>query len=357
MIPFSHQNLHYDQSKRSQKIINTYSIDNQPSWQEAMKNAIRSPGELIKYLGLQEKISINAEKASAMFSVLVPLSFADRMEKGNPHDPLLQQVLPVTNETLLMPEFSKDPLGEESANPCKGVLHKYRNRLLLFPSTHCAINCRYCFRRHFPYEKNQPNKREFLQALEYIQKQRDITEVIYSGGDPLAINDNRLSWLTEKVAGIDHVQRLRIHTRLPIVIPERINDALLNWLSSTRLKPVIVVHSNHPNEINDSVKSACKRLTDAGVVLLNQSVLLKGINDCASTLKQLNEKLFDCNIIPYYLHLLDRVQGVYHFEVAEEKAQRIVGQLSAECSGYMVPRLVREEKGLFSKVTIAPLYE
>ena len=328
-----------------------------PSWQQSVKTSIRTRAALLKHLGLPENLIQYGDKATDLFRLFVPLSFVERMEKGNPDDPLLRQVLPLDEELHQPPSFSIDPLGEADVNPVKGLLHKYKGRLLLFPSTACAINCRYCFRRNFPYEDNRPDKKQWMQVISYIAEHEDIKEVIYSGGDPLAISDHRLAWLTRQIESISHVERLRIHTRLPVVIPERVDQLLLNWLANTRLKTVMVIHCNHANEVNDEVAGAINRLRECRITVLNQSVLLKGVNDDVASLINLSEALFDNGVIPYYLHLLDRVRGAAHFEVNEERARRLVAGMSGQSPGYLVPRLVREEKGRSCKTIIAPLYD
>ena len=328
-----------------------------PSWQQSIRTSIRTREALLKHLELPDNLIKHGHGAANLFRLFVPLSFVERMEKGNLNDPLLRQVLPLDEELQQPPAFSIDPLGEADVNPVKGLLHKYKGRLLLFPSTTCAINCRYCFRRNFPYENNRPDKKEWMQVISYIGENKDIKEVIYSGGDPLAISDHRLAWLTRQIESISHVERLRIHTRLPVVIPERIDQLLLNWLTNTRLKTVMVIHCNHANEVNDKVAGAINRLRECGITVLNQSVLLKGINDDVVSLINLSEVLFDNGVIPYYLHLLDRVQGAAHFEVSEERARRLVAGMSRQSPGYLVPRLVREEKGKPCKTIIAPLYD
>lgn len=331
-------------------------LTRQPHWQQMMKTAIRSVHVLVKLLDLPDEICVQAEKAADLFRLFVPLPFLARMEKGNLNDPLLRQVLPVIDETKAVPGFSEDPLNEAQANPVKGLLHKYKGRLLVFPGTTCAINCRYCFRRHFPYSENRVNREQWNNILAYIEQHKDIEEVIFSGGDPLAVNDQRLSWLVEKIEQIKHVLRLRIHSRLPIVIPSRINNALLTWIEKTRLKTVMVIHCNHANEIDIHVSEALKRLQQANVTLFNQSTLLKGINDSVSVLGNLSEALFNNGVIPYYLHLPDKVTGTAHFDVDEHYARKLMGQLSAEYSGYLIPRLVREIAGQQSKCIVAPLY-
>jgi EF-P beta-lysylation protein EpmB len=312
------------------------------TWQEQLASSIRDPKQLLKLLELDSSLLDGALKAHQDFSLRVPLPYLQRIAKGDPHDPLLRQVLPLGNELLAAPGYSEDPLDELSSNPIPGLVHKYHGRVLLIVSPNCAINCRYCFRRHFPYQDNKPGRHAWQHALNYIANDSSISEVIYSGGDPLATSDKQLQWLTEQIAQIDHVQRLRVHTRLPIVIPDRVTKSCIQWLTSTRLKPSMVIHSNHPNELDTAVANALGQLKQAGVTLLNQTVLLSGINDSLPVLQQLSERLFDIGVLPYYLHQLDRINGAAHFEVSDLQAKQLITELMAILPGYLVPKLVRE---------------
>lgn len=312
------------------------------TWQEQLATSIRDPKLLLKFLELDSSLLDGALKAHQDFPLRVPIAYLQRINKGDINDPLLLQILPLKNELIDAPGYTADPLGEQSANPIPGLIHKYHGRVLLIVSPNCAINCRYCFRRHFPYQDNKPGRSEWQQAIDYIAKDSSISEVIYSGGDPLAASDKQLLWLTEEIARISHVKRLRVHTRLPIVIPDRITEQCLHWLTSTRLLTSMVVHSNHPNELDDNVAQALKRLSQAGVTLLNQTVLLSGINNSIETLQQLSERLFQIGVLPYYLHQLDRIKGAAHFEVTDQNAKQLVTQLMAQLPGYLVPKLVRE---------------
>lgn len=312
------------------------------TWQEQLATSIRDPKLLLELLELDSSLLDGALKAHQDFPLRVPNAYLQRINKGDINDPLLLQVLPLKNELIDAPGYTADPLGEQSANPIPGLIHKYLGRVLLIVSPNCAINCRYCFRRHFPYQDNKPGRDEWQLAIDYIAKDSSISEVIYSGGDPLAASDKQLLWLTEEIAQISHVKRLRVHTRLPIVIPDRITEQCLNWLTSTRLLTSMVIHSNHPNELDDNVAQALKQLSQAGVTLLNQTVLLSGINNSIETLQQLSERLFQMGVLPYYLHQLDRIKGAAHFEVADQEAKQIVTQLMAQLPGYLVPKLVRE---------------
>lgn len=330
-------------------IIASQAIDIQPSWKSELSQCISSVDELLSCLQLNPNQLSASQLAAEDFPLKVPRPFVDRMEIGNPHDPLLNQVLPVTQETEPAVGYSPDPLDEAEHNPVPGIVHKYGNRLLLIVSPNCAINCRYCFRRHFPYQENRQSKAQWQQALSYISSNTAINEVIFSGGDPLAANDNFLRWLTEQIANIPHIKRLRIHTRLPVVIPSRIDESFLNWATGTRLVPIMVLHINHRNEINSAVRHMVQRLVNSGMLVMNQTVLLKAINDNAETLVELSEALYDSGVIPYYLHLLDPVAGACHFDIAAQQAQQIYSQLQTQLPGFLVPKLVREISGEKSK--------
>ncbi len=324
-----------------------------PNWQTLLKQGIQDTAELLALLELSPAEMPGALLTPQPFSVRVPRGFVARMQKGNPHDPLLLQVLPLVAETLPQPSYSTDPLAEAEANPIPGLLHKYQGRVLLTPTGVCAINCRYCFRRHFPYHENNPGSHGWQAAISYIRDHTDINEVILSGGDPLIAPDRVLAGLAEQLATIPHLDTLRIHSRLPIVLPERIDDAFISWFTGTRLKPVLVTHANHPQEIDTSVADAAAKLKKAGVIQLNQTVLLKGINDQADVLAQLSKKLFACDILPYYLHVLDKVQGTAHFDLPEAQAKTIYDELLSLLPGYLVPKLVREIPGKSSKIPIS----
>jgi EF-P beta-lysylation protein EpmB len=274
------------------------------------------------------------------------------MQWRDPHDPLLRQVLPLADECLASEGYGVDPVGDLNAMVVPGLLHKYEGRVLLTATGACAVHCRYCFRRHFPYADANPLADQWHQALDYIAGDESITEVILSGGDPLSLSDRRLAELVRRLDAIAHLRRLRLHTRLPIVLPERVNDELLDWLGTTRLKTAIVVHANHANEIDDSVVAALMRLKASGTTLLNQSVLLRGINDSAEALMDLSEKLFDAGVLPYYLHLLDKVQGAAHFAVTESDAQQLMAEIGRQLPGYLLPRLVREIPGAPGKIAV-----
>lgn len=318
-------------------------------WQEALSNVITDADELCKVLQLDPAELITHHPAVHDFPLRVPRDFVARMEVGNVHDPLLRQVLPRAEEAQITPGYAQDPLQEKNANPLPGLLHKYHGRVLFLVAGSCAINCRYCFRRHFPYEENAPGTAGWDAALRYIENDPTISEVIYSGGDPLLMKDELLASLTQKIAAIPHVTTLRIHTRLPIVIPERVSEALIHWLTSTRLNPVVVVHCNHANEIDSAVVQAIQALRKAGVVVLNQSVLLRGVNDEANALIALSQRLFSAGALPYYVHMLDPVQGTAHFAVSVDEAKKIMLAVSHRLPGYLVPKLVWEKAGELAK--------
>lgn len=323
-------------------------------WQRELQQAVTSITELCHHLQLDPSQLPISEAAARDFPLLVPLPFVRRMRRGDANDPLLLQVLPTEAEIETAPGYSEDPLGERQANPLPGLVHKYHGRVLLVTAPHCAVNCRYCFRRHFDYGDNTPGRQGWQAVIDYIGQREDISEVIYSGGDPLGASDRQLSWLSESLAAIPHLRRLRIHTRLPLMIPSRIDDSCLQWLAGNGLQTVLVLHCNHPREIDAEVAEACQRLRDAGVTLLNQSVLLAGINDDAHCLAALSERLFGCGVLPYYLHQLDAVAGAAHFAVDLAKAQSLASQLLELLPGYLVPRLVREDAGAKSKTPIGP---
>ncbi len=313
----------------------------EPNWQKELANAITRPEALLEYVHLDPAIFKDDVKARRLFPMRVPLPFANRISKGDPNDPLLRQVLPLAEEFDQADGFVHDPLQEQQ-NQQPGILHKYQSRVLLIVRGGCAVNCRYCFRRHFPYQENHLSKKDWEKAIGYIKQDKELNEVILSGGDPLMANDDFLSWLSAELATITHLKRLRIHTRLPVVLPNRINLEFLNWFANTRLKPIMVLHINHPNEIDVQLSQKLAELHKAGITLLNQAVLLKTINDDADVLEQLHEKLFDANVLPYYLHMLDKVQGAAHFDVSDERAREIMSDLIKRQPGFLVPKLVRE---------------
>ena len=322
------------------------------NWQQQLAGAFSNIEDLCRYLSLSYKDLPVSVAATKSFPLRVPVGFADCMEKGNPDDPLLRQVLPINEELVTYPGFTNDPVGDLASAALTGVLHKYHGRVLLINTGSCAINCRYCFRRNFPYADLQLSKQAESEAINYIQDHTDISEVILSGGDPLLLSDERLGKLLQQLNAIEHIKRIRIHSRLPIVLPARISSVFINTLKLTSKTMVLVVHCNHANEISAEVISAFLRLRDTGITVFNQSVLLQGVNDNAAVLCELSEKLFSHGVIPYYLHLLDKATGTGHFEVTESQAIALVAEVKALLPGYLVPKLVKEQAGGSSKQTL-----
>ena len=316
-----------------------------PAWQAELADSFTNPLELLSFLELDPSDIPGLSDASARFPFRVTRPYATRIRKGDPDDALLRQVLPIADELIEQPGFGADPVGDLLSVATPGLLHKYEGRVLLISTGACAIHCRYCFRQEFPYDANLLSKRREQEVLTHMASEHSIREVILSGGDPLVFSDERLSLLIEAIAAIPHVTRLRIHTRLPLALPNRVTQELTSLLAKSRLRSVVVIHANHPNELNDEVKQAMKRLGEAGITLLNQSVLLKGVNDDADLLSQLSERLFECGVLPYYLHMLDRARGAAHFEVTDERARDLLETLRRRLPGYLVPRLVRENAG------------
>jgi len=323
-------------------------------WRTQLREAYRTPQQLLTALGfnLAQQTALSAHDQG--FTTLVPRAFAQKMRPRDPTDPLLLQVLPRVQEAIKDPNFNDDPLQEFRFNPVPGVVHKYQGRALLIAAGHCAINCRYCFRRHYPYSDQKRARNEWQQSLKYIEQHPVIEEIILSGGDPLALTDPKLFELITAIETITHVKRLRIHSRLPIVLPQRITLELCQKLEHSRLNCVMVVHANHANELAADVAQACERLRQHKVQLLNQSVLLAQVNDNLASQKRLSERLFELGIMPYYLHLPDQVAGTTHFFVSLERGQSIVAQMQSCMSGYLVPKLVREEPGRLSKSLYSP---
>ena len=312
------------------------------TWQQQLAEAFTSIEALCDYLELDLNDLPVSQIAAKDFPIKVPQSFADRIEKGNPNDPLLRQVLPITDELTNYPGFVNDPVGDLDAAVLPGLLHKYHGRVLLINTGACAINCRYCFRRNFPYEEQLLGKQQENQVMEYLSANQDVNEVILSGGDPLLLSDARLQSLFNQFQAIPQIKRIRIHSRIPVVLPDRITDDLVKILAECGKQPVLVIHANHANEISEQVNAACALLKKHGITLLNQSVLLKGINDDADILCELSEKLLAAGILPYYLHQLDKAKGTGHFEVDETKAQLFLEDIRNRLPGYLVPKWVRE---------------
>ncbi|QDU54849.1 L-lysine 2,3-aminomutase [Aeoliella mucimassa] len=287
------------------------------------------------------------------FAMLVPRSYVRRMQPGNPADPLLRQVLPVAAEHQPADGFVADPVGDLAATRGPGLLHKYHGRVLLVLTGACAVNCRYCFRRHYPYATATATLRQLQPVLDQVAADESVDEVLLSGGDPLMLGDDLLADLVGRLEDIPHLRRLRIHTRLPIVLPERVTSELAELLGRSRLQPVVVVHANHANELDHQVAEALRQLSTAGAMLLNQAVLLRGVNDNLPALRALSERLLDLKVMPYYLHQLDRVAGAAHFEVPVERGLELIRQLRAELPGYAVPRYVQEIAGEPNKRVLA----
>ncbi len=317
-----------------------------------MADAVREPAELLGALGLG-RFSLPIREGGYGFPLLVPRTLLPRIRPGDPDDPVLLQVLPQNAEADERPGYSRDPVAEAGSTRASGLLWKYRNRLLIVATGLCAVHCRYCFRRHFPFGGSPCETGEWDAILGSIAREESIHEVILSGGDPLTLEDDVLAWLAGRLAGISHVTRLRVHTRLPIMIPQRVTQELLSWLRGTRLASFMVVQVNHPAEIDRAVAAALERLVEAGIPVLSQSVLLRGINDGVDVLAELFERLIDLRVMPYYLHQLDRVAGAAHFEVPEREGIALVEQLRARLPGYAVPRYVRQPPDGPSKRVLA----
>ncbi len=333
--------------------MSTASTDiHRPHWHEELAHGYRRPRDLVAALGLPDHWADAAADGHREFPVRVPRGFVARMRPGDPGDPLLRQVLPLAAEKEEVSGFTRDPVGDLDAMGTPGVLHKYHGRALLIVTGACAVNCRYCFRRHFPYGEAHAARQQWQPALDYIASDPSLTEVILSGGDPLSVPDHRLAPLAQRLAAIPHVKRLRIHSRLPVVLPERVDDALLGWLAESRLQPVLVLHANHANELDDAVANACLRLRQAGITLLNQAVLLRDVNDTVASQCALSERLFELGVLPYYLHQLDRVSGATHFLVPEGEARVLAGALAEHLPGYLTPTLTREDAGAPAKTQL-----
>ncbi len=322
------------------------------NWQKEYAEAYTQVPELLASLGLQDQIEALPARLVENFPLRVPKAFARRMRYGDRHDPLLRQVLPVTEEALSAVGFSADPLDEISSLKSAGIMQKYHGRALLIVTGACAVHCRYCFRREFPYAEQSLGLAGLESNFARLAANTAITEVILSGGDPLSLSDAKLGGLLHHLDAIEHLRCIRIHTRLPVVIPARVNNDLLSQLSGLSKKLVIVVHCNHANEIDAALQAALSRLRGTGAILLNQSVLLRGVNDSISALTTLAEELFTASVLPYYLHQLDRVSGTAHFSVSDARALRLIAGVAARLPGYLVPRLVRETPGASAKLSL-----
>jgi len=335
-------------------ITRTEKIRQTPFWQRELAHAIQDIDELLEFIHLDRAELAVSDAACKQFSLRIPIAYAERIKKADALDPLLRQILPVSDEMQTNPGFTHDPVSDQQSIVAQGLLQKYHGRALLITTGACAIHCRYCFRRHFPYNQSQASIAEWSDSIEYLRNKTDITEIILSGGDPLTLSDTRLTKLIHKIESIAHIKTLRIHTRLPIVLPSRVCSKLLEWIKKSRLNIVIVVHCNHANEIDFAVTEALQKLKNEGVTLLNQSVLLAGINDTIDALQHLSESLFSAGVLPYYLHLLDPVAGAAHFDVNKHQATRLIQDLQARLPGYLVPRLVQEIAGEPSKTPAFP---
>lgn len=323
------------------------------NWQSQLSDLITDPSELLSLLELSsEQLLSGAILASEKFKLRVPRAFVGKMNAKNPLDPLLLQVLPHHLELEEHPEFVTDPLGEEAANQLPGVLHKYKSRFLLTLTGACAVHCRYCFRRHFPYQENLPKNEDWLNIKNYIEANPNINEIILSGGDPLTLSNRKLALWLERLSSLKQIEILRIHSRVPIVIPNRIDEQLISLLKNSRLRIVLVVHSNHASELDDFTCSKLLQLSDHHITVLNQAVLLKGVNDSAQTLIDLSYRLFEARAMPYYLHVLDKVKGAQHFDLESSKIDDIYRDVLANLPGYLVPKLVREIAGEKNKTPL-----
>ena len=322
-------------------------------WQNALQNAIRDPVQLCTMLQLPTRLHPAAQRVAEQFPLVAPLEYIDRMRVGDPQDPLLRQVLPIQDELESAPGFQLDPVGDSAATLQPGLLQKYAHRALMVTTPICAVHCRYCFRRHFNYQSTPRTLADWQPALDQLAADTEIQEIILSGGDPLMLPDQRLQELVSNLAAIKHLQRLRIHTRLPVVIPQRITPALTQLLRAHRLTSIVVIHANHPAELDSTVAYAVDQLLGAGIPVLNQSVLLRGVNDSLDTLVQLSQRLVAMRVMPYYLHQLDQVAGAAHFHVPVETGQQLIAHMRRQLPGYAVPRYVCEQAGQPHKTPLA----
>ena len=331
-----------------------FQVDNafmSENWQQQLTKCIKSKGDLQKQFQTTDAVSLFSEQASQQFRLKIPVSFLNE-KTTTASDPLLLQVMPRQEETLAVDGFKIDPVGDISAMATPGLIHKYKNRALFIVTGACAIHCRYCFRRHFPYSDAQINNENWEPAFQYLREHKEITEIILSGGDPLMISDEKLTHLVNRLEQIQHLRRLRIHSRIPSVLPERINNHFIELLQNSRFNVSLVTHINHPNEINENNQTIFKMLQTTSIQLLNQSVLLSGVNNNANILIDLSEKLYETGVLPYYLHLLDPVQGAAHFYVKEADAKLFMDEMTNSLPGYLVPKLVKEISGEQAKTRI-----
>lgn len=321
-------------------------------WQKQLAASFKDPLALGRALQLPESWIAKHAPARQLFPMLVPRHFASLMTARDLNDPLLRQVWPQVEEFDEVAGFGTDPLGEADVSAQPGVLHKYKSRLLVILRGGCAVNCRYCFRRHFPYSEHKFGRQQLVDLVAYLQDHPEINEVILSGGDPLMASDANIGALLDAIERLPQLTRIRLHSRLPVVVPARLTKALASRLHASRLQAILVIHANHPNELSAPLAEGLAIWRNAGIHLLNQSVLLKGINDSADTLAQLSERLFQLNVLPYYLHQLDKVAGASHFAVDDSRATALIKQLQIELPGFLVPKLVREIAGELSKTPV-----
>lgn len=322
------------------------------SWQEELSSMVCDTNELLKRLNLDPKQAPDGFITDPKFPIRATDTFISKIHPNNWYDPLLRQIWPLKSEEEFKAGFSDDPLQEAQQSPAQGLIHKYRGRVLLISQPQCAIHCRYCFRREFDYQTHSLSRKQWQPALDYIEQNESIEEVILSGGDPLTSSSGQLEWLFMRLEEMSHITRLRIHTRIPLVLPKRIDDTLCQLLNQSRFQKVVVIHANHSNEIDADVKDSIFRLQQNGCTLLNQSVLLAGINDEAETLIKLSKSLFNMGVLPYYLHLLDKVTGTAHFEVPPDRAKTLEKALRSALPGYLVPKFVKELAGEKSKTPL-----
>jgi len=319
------------------------------SWQQQLAQAITSPETLLNTLGLSIDTFGDYLPANRQFSLKVPQAYVDKIQPNTPTDPLLLQIMTQSNEIVEAEGYTTDPVGDIRASQVPGLLHKYHGRVLLITTAACAVHCRYCFRRHFPYQQQTASRENWQEAIEYIQQDSSIEEVILSGGDPLVLSDDKLETLINKLESIPHLSRLRIHSRLPVVLPDRVTDRLVNILSSCRLNVCMVIHANHANEISRAEITILRKLQKSGINLLNQAVLLNNINNLEKDQINLSNALYNAGVLPYYLHMLDPVSGSAHFEVELEDAKKLISNMREKLPGFLVPKLVREIAGEKSK--------
>ena len=336
-----------------QVILNPEQEAEERQWRQQLANSTRNPQTLLKQLQFSDQQIQQLVADDQGFTTLVPAPYVARMQPGNAQDPLLLQVLPQAVEAIAKANFIADPLAEAQFNPVPGVIHKYHGRALLITAGHCAINCRYCFRRHYPYNDQQRSRTQWHDSLSHLAKDTELEEIILSGGDPLALTNPVLFALLDEIEQLPQIKRLRIHSRLPVVLPARITSALCQRLQNSPLQVVVVLHCNHGQEIDNEVQQACQKLQQAGISLLNQAVLLNSINADAATLIELSKRLFQVGVLPYYLHLPDHVAGTQHFYVSPQQGLALMQALQAKLPGYLVPRLVKEEPGQAYKTLIA----